>query len=64
MCNEPFGRAKNKKMIIAIARRFAVDWWRINTGKLHQAVGVENKLSGLATQTSPRRSFGVLTLNT
>ena len=26
MCNEPFGKAKKKKMTVAIARRFAVDW--------------------------------------
>ena len=34
MCNEPFGAAKKKKMVVAIARRFAVDWWRINTGQI------------------------------
>lgn len=34
MCNEPFGAAKKKKMTVAIARRFAVDWWRINTGQI------------------------------
>jgi len=42
MCNEPFGVAKKKKMIVAIARRFAVDWWRINTGQIEpQAVGLK-----------------------
>ncbi len=34
MCNEPFGASKKKKMIVAIARRFAIDWWRINTGQI------------------------------
>ena len=32
MANEPFGAAKKKKMAVAIARQFAVDWWRIQTG--------------------------------
>ena len=42
MCNEPFGAAKKKKMIVAIARRFAVDWWRINTGQIEpEAVGLK-----------------------
>ena len=34
MTKEPFGRAKKKKMAVAIARRFAVDWWRIRTGRM------------------------------
>ena len=34
MTKEPFGAAKKKKMTVAIARRFAVDWWRINTGQI------------------------------
>ncbi len=34
MCKEPFGASKKKKMIVAIARRFAIDWWRINTGQI------------------------------
>ena len=25
--------ARKKKMAVAIARRFAVDWWRIRTGR-------------------------------
>lgn len=42
MCNEPFGKAKKKKMTVAIARRFAVDWWRINTGQIEpEAVGLK-----------------------
>lgn len=28
------GKASKKKMIVAVARRFAVDWWRINTGQI------------------------------
>ena len=41
MCNEPFGAAKKKKMIVALARHFAVDWWRINTGQIQpEAVGL------------------------
>jgi len=34
MANEPFGAAKKKKMAVAIARQFAVDWWRIQTGRI------------------------------
>jgi transposase len=34
MSKEPFGRAKTKKMAVAIARCFAVDWWRIRTGRI------------------------------
>ncbi len=42
MCNEPFSAAKKKKMTVAIARRFAVDWWRINTGQIEpEAVGLK-----------------------
>ena len=41
MCKEPFTAAKKKKMVVAIARRFAVDWWRINTCQINpQAVGL------------------------
>jgi len=32
MRTEHFGPAKKKKMAVAIAREFAVDWWRIQTG--------------------------------
>ncbi len=42
MCNEPFGAARKKKMIVAVARRFAVDWWRINTGQIQpEEVGLK-----------------------
>lgn len=42
MCNEPFGPAKKKKMAVAIARRFAIDWWRIQTGRTEpESVGLE-----------------------
>ena len=34
MMNEPFTAAKKKKMAVAIARQFAVDWWRIQTGRM------------------------------
>jgi transposase len=34
MLNEPFTKAKRKKMAVAIARQFAVDWWRIQTGRM------------------------------
>jgi transposase len=34
MLNEPFTAAKKKKMAVAIARQFAVDWWRIQTGRM------------------------------
>lgn len=38
IASEPFGAAKKKKMIVAIARRFAVDWWRINIGQIEPEV--------------------------
>jgi transposase len=42
MSSEPFAVAKKKKMIVAVARRFAVDWWRINTGQIQpEAVGLK-----------------------
>lgn len=42
MCKEPFGLARKKKMAVAIARRFAVGWWRINTGQIEpEAVGLK-----------------------
>lgn len=34
MSKESFGKAKTKKMAVAIARCFAVDWWRIRTGRI------------------------------
>jgi hypothetical protein len=34
MANEPFEAAKKKKMAVTIARHFAVDWWRIQTGRI------------------------------
>jgi transposase len=52
MCNEPFGPAKKKKMAVAIARRFAVDWWRIQTGRMQpEEVGLKIDFpSSYATQ--------------
>jgi len=34
LTEKPSGKAPKKKMIVALARRFAVDWWRINTGQI------------------------------
>lgn len=34
MAEEPFGPARKKKMAVAIAREFAIDWWRIQTGAI------------------------------
>ena len=34
MRGEPFGPAKKKKMAVAVAREFAIDWWRIQTGAI------------------------------
>ena len=34
LAEKPKGKASKKKMIVAIAREFAVDWWRINTGQI------------------------------
>ena len=52
MCKEPFGASKKKRMIVAIARRFAIDWWRINTGQMQpEEVGLEvNYPSAYATR--------------
>ncbi|MCH6259118.1 IS110 family transposase [Puniceicoccaceae bacterium K14] len=33
IASEPFGPAKKKKMAVAIARQFSIDWWRIQTGQ-------------------------------
>lgn len=33
MVQEPFNAARKKKMAVAIAREFAVDWWRLQTGR-------------------------------
>lgn len=42
MCREPFGPAKKKKMAVAIARQFAIDWWRIQTGRMApESVGLK-----------------------
>ena len=52
MCKEPFGASKKKKMIVASARRFAIDWWRINTGQMEpEDVGLKmNYPSAYATK--------------
>jgi len=34
LAEKPKGKASKKKMIVALAREFAVDWWRINTGQI------------------------------
>ena len=42
MLAEPFTAAKKKKMAVAIARQFAVDWWRIQTGRMSaETVGLK-----------------------
>jgi len=33
MAREPMTRARRKKITVAVARQFAVDWWRIQTGQ-------------------------------
>jgi transposase len=41
LAEKPRGKASKKKMVVAIARRFAVDWWRINTGRIRpEGVGL------------------------
>ncbi|MGB0415137.1 MAG: IS110 family transposase [Coraliomargarita sp.] len=58
MCNEPFGRAKKKKMIIAIARRFAVDWWRINTGQITaEQLGLKTSYPASLLKRLPAEAF-------
>ena len=34
LVEKPKGKAGKKKMVVAIAREFAVDWWRINTKQI------------------------------
>jgi len=34
MVERPLGKAAKKKMAVAIARQFMVDWWRIQTGRM------------------------------
>lgn len=42
MCRESFGAAKKKKMAVAIARQFAIDWWRVQTGQMEpESVGLK-----------------------
>ena len=37
-------KAGKKKIVVAIARRFAVDWWRIRTGRIDpEKLGLEMK---------------------
>ena len=60
MCNEPFGRAKKKKMIIAIARRFAVDWWRINTGQIcAEQLGLKTSYPSALLKRLPAEAFEI-----
>lgn len=33
MVSEPFTAARKKKMVVALARHFIIDWWRIQTGR-------------------------------
>jgi hypothetical protein len=35
LCDPRATGARRKKIIVAMARQFAVDWWRIRTGRLH-----------------------------
>ena len=60
MCNEPFGRAKKKKMIIAIARRFAVDWWRMNTGQITaEQLGLKTSYPASLLKRLPAEAFEI-----
>ena len=58
MLNEPFTAAKRKKMAVAIARQFAIDWWRIQTGRLvAQEVGLRlNYPTAYSTQVLRREN--------
>ena len=53
MAQEPMTKARKKKVAVAVAREFAVDWWRIQTGQTDpQALGLQMELpccSSLAT---------------
>ena len=61
MCNEPFGRAKKKKMVVAIARRFAVDWWRMNIGQVTaEELGLKTSYPSSLLRRLPAESFETL----
>ena len=53
------GRPTRKKVAVAIARQFVVDWWRIRTGRATpQELGLETKpaaQASLAANASPKR---------
>jgi len=45
MSREPMTKARRKKIAVAVAREFAVDWWRIQTGQTDpQSVGLRMEL--------------------
>jgi len=61
MCNEPFGRAKKKKMVVAIARRFAVDWWRMNIGQVTaEELGLKTSYPSSLLRRLPAEAFETL----
>ena len=38
-------RSSKKKIVVAIARQFAVDWWRVRTGRVKpEEIGLDMKL--------------------
>lgn len=42
LCDLKLTKARKKKIIVALARQFAVDWWRIQTGRLEaKALGLQ-----------------------
>lgn len=53
MAREPMTKARRKKVAVAVAREFAVDWWRIQTGQTDpETLGLQMELpccSSLAT---------------
>ena len=45
MAREPMTKALRKKIAVAVAREFAVDWWRMQTGQTDaEALGLRMEL--------------------
>jgi transposase len=56
LLNPKTSRPRRKKIIVAMARAFAVDWWRVRTGRC------QAEALGLKLQTQPQRKTKTLVL--
>jgi transposase len=56
LLNSKTSRPRRKKIIVAMARAFAVDWWRVRTGRC------QAEALGLKLQTQPQRKTKTLVL--